>query len=167
MLAISTAPAITMIVRPRQHWLRLLFVWRGSVLHKILFRLVLNLALALAAVLCMPQFKDWGLHLSTAPFSLIGIALAVFLGFRNNASYDRYWEARKLWGMLLLREMGLWLHPAAVRPGRDGRHADAVDLGASWRSMRSPASWKIPSAPSPTTWRWMRCASRWSAACWS
>jgi len=23
------------------------------------------------------------------------------LGFRNNASYDRYWEARKLWGQLL------------------------------------------------------------------
>jgi ion channel-forming bestrophin family protein len=25
----------------------------------------------------------------------------VFLGFRNSASYDRYWEGRKLWGMIL------------------------------------------------------------------
>lgn len=35
------------------------------------------------------------------PFTLIGVALAIFLGFRNSASYDRYWEARKLWGSLL------------------------------------------------------------------
>ena len=25
-----------MIVRPRQHWLRMLFIWRGSVLSRIL-----------------------------------------------------------------------------------------------------------------------------------
>ena len=68
-----------MIVRPRQHWLRLVFVWHGSVLHKILFRLLLNFAMALVAVLAMPQFAAWGLHPSTAPFSLIGIALAIFL----------------------------------------------------------------------------------------
>ena len=91
-----------MIVRPKQHWLRLIFVWHGSVLNKILFRLLLNFAMAVVAVLSMPQLAAWGLHLSTAPFSLIGIALAIFLGFRNNASYDRFWEARKLWGMLLV-----------------------------------------------------------------
>lgn len=32
------------------------------------------------------------------PFTLIGIALEISLGFRNNASYDRFWEGRKLWG---------------------------------------------------------------------
>ena len=32
---------------------------------------------------------------------LIGVALAVFLGFRNSTSYDRYWEGRKLWGSIL------------------------------------------------------------------
>lgn len=36
-----------------------------------------------------------------APFALIGIALSIFLGFRNNACYDRWWEARKLWGHLV------------------------------------------------------------------
>jgi len=30
--------------------------------------------------------------------SLIGIAVAFYLGFKNNASYDRLWEARKIWG---------------------------------------------------------------------
>lgn len=34
-------------------------------------------------------------------FTVFGIALSLFLGFRNNAAYDRWWEARKLWGGLL------------------------------------------------------------------
>jgi putative membrane protein len=29
---------------------------------------------------------------------LIGIAVAFYLGFKNNSSYDRLWEARKIWG---------------------------------------------------------------------
>jgi len=45
----------------------------------------------------------WKITLSTVPFSLIGLALAIFLGFRNTAAYDRFWEARKLWGDLLHR----------------------------------------------------------------
>ncbi|MEW5852619.1 MAG: bestrophin family ion channel [Myxococcota bacterium] len=38
------------------------------------------------------------------PFSAVGAlstALAIFLAFRNNTSYDRWWEARKLWGQLI------------------------------------------------------------------
>jgi len=37
-------------------------------------------------------------HLSFAPIGALGSALAIFLAFRNNAAYDRWWEARKLWG---------------------------------------------------------------------
>ena len=33
-----------------------------------------------------------------APISVIGIAVAFYVGFKNNASYDRFWEARKIWG---------------------------------------------------------------------
>ncbi len=32
------------------------------------------------------------------PISLIGIAVAFYIGFKNNASYDRFWEGRKIWG---------------------------------------------------------------------
>jgi putative membrane protein len=32
------------------------------------------------------------------PMGLIGTALAFYIGFKNNASYDRTWEARKIWG---------------------------------------------------------------------
>jgi len=38
------------------------------------------------------------LELSVVPVSILGGALAIFLGFRNNSAYDMWWEARKIWG---------------------------------------------------------------------
>jgi ion channel-forming bestrophin family protein len=35
------------------------------------------------------------------PVALLGSALALFLGFRTNAAYARWWEARGLWGTLI------------------------------------------------------------------
>lgn len=32
------------------------------------------------------------------PISVIGTAVAFYVGFKNNQSYDRLWEARKIWG---------------------------------------------------------------------
>lgn len=40
---------------------------------------------------------EW-LSLPWQPISLIGIAVAFYLGFKNNSSYERLWEARKIWG---------------------------------------------------------------------
>jgi putative membrane protein len=39
--------------------------------------------------------------LTPLPFTIVGFALGVFLGFRNNTSYDRFWEGRRLWGELV------------------------------------------------------------------
>ncbi|MEP0986740.1 bestrophin family ion channel [Ekhidna sp.] len=36
--------------------------------------------------------------LPLVPVTILGGALAIFLGFRNNSAYDRWWEARKIWG---------------------------------------------------------------------
>jgi predicted membrane chloride channel (bestrophin family) len=35
------------------------------------------------------------------PIGILGTALAIFLAFRNNASYARWWEARTIWANLL------------------------------------------------------------------
>jgi len=35
------------------------------------------------------------------PLSTIGIAVAFYIGFKNNSSYDRFWEARKIWGGII------------------------------------------------------------------
>lgn len=39
--------------------------------------------------------------ISSLPFNDIGIPLGVFLSFRATQGYERYWEARKLWGTLV------------------------------------------------------------------
>jgi len=35
------------------------------------------------------------------PIALLGTAVAFVVGFKNNASYDRLWEARKVWGAIV------------------------------------------------------------------
>lgn len=35
------------------------------------------------------------------PIALVGTAVAFVVGFKNNASYDRVWEARKIWGAIV------------------------------------------------------------------
>jgi ion channel-forming bestrophin family protein len=38
------------------------------------------------------------LSLNFTPIGVLGSALAIFVAFRNNSSYGRWWEARTLWG---------------------------------------------------------------------
>lgn len=35
------------------------------------------------------------------PLSVIGTAVAFYVGFKNNSAYDRLWEARKIWGAII------------------------------------------------------------------
>ncbi|GAA5220441.1 bestrophin family protein [Membranihabitans marinus] len=41
---------------------------------------------------------NFSFYIPWQPISVIGIAVAFYLGFKNNSSYDRTWEARKIWG---------------------------------------------------------------------
>ena len=92
-----------MIVRERPSALRLFLVVRGSVLPRIRTTLIVNTLIATIVTWCHGTLFDHKVILTTIPFTLIGLPLAIFLGFRNTAAYDRYWEARKLWGELVLR----------------------------------------------------------------
>ena len=96
-----------MIVRPQQHWMRLIFVWHGSVLSKIFSRLLLNFLLSIAVIIMLPWYTMLGIKFTLAPFSILGVAIALFLGFRNNACYSRYVEARHLWGQLMIASRSL------------------------------------------------------------
>jgi putative membrane protein len=111
-----------MIVRPRPHWLRLLFVRRGSLVRHILSQQLFTFGLACAVVWSHGRLFHWKVTLTASPFSLMGVSLAIFLGFRINASYDRFWEARKLWGAVLVEVRNLARQALTlVRPGRDVR----------------------------------------------
>lgn len=40
------------------------------------------------------------------PIALLGTAVAFVVGFKNNASYDRLWEGRRIWGSILNASRG-------------------------------------------------------------
>lgn len=105
-----------MIVRPQQHWLRLIFVWHGSVLAKISSRLLLNFLLSIVVIVLLPWYTMLGIKFTLAPFSILGVAIAIFLGFRNNACYSRYVEARQLWGQLMIASRSLLREVKTVLP---------------------------------------------------
>ncbi|NML43902.1 bestrophin [Ramlibacter sp. G-1-2-2] len=92
-----------MIVRDRPHGLQLFFTLRGSVLPHIAGKLATCTVLALLVTLSHGVLYHSKITLTSVPFTLIGLALAIFLGFRNSAAYDRFWEARRLWGDLVHR----------------------------------------------------------------
>ncbi|MFN3849689.1 MAG: bestrophin family protein [Spirosomataceae bacterium] len=48
------------------------------------------------------QLFHWKwLSLPWLPIALLGTAVAFVIGFKNNASYDRTWEARRIWGSII------------------------------------------------------------------
>ena len=92
-----------MIVRDPPSGLRMFILLRGSVLLQIRIVLLVNVLLVTAVTLAHSTLFSHKITLTAISFTLIGLPLAIFLGFRNTAAYERYWEARKLWGELLLR----------------------------------------------------------------
>ena len=123
-----------MIIRPEQHWFLRLFDWHGSVLSKIVFRLLLNLLMSIIAILSYPWYEQLGIHLTVAPFSLLGIAIAIFLGFRNSAGYNRFVEARNLWGTVLIAQRTLVRQLKNILPAESAAHQRLVSylVAFSW-----------------------------------
>ena len=65
---------------------------------KSVFFFLLIAAIAATQYQLAEIFTIEPLELPVVPVSILGGALAIFLGFRNNSAYDRWWEARKIWG---------------------------------------------------------------------
>jgi putative membrane protein len=71
-------------------------------LQTIIPQLLFMGALSSLAVFTHGRIFGEKIPLNPAPFTLFGVALALFLGFRNSASYARFIEGRLLWGNLLI-----------------------------------------------------------------
>lgn len=89
-----------MILRDKPNWYQLAFAVRGSIVPAIAPRIAFLMLFSAGLVWLdhsIPGFPE----IDPIGFTVFGIALSLFLGFRNNAAYDRWWEGRKLWGGLL------------------------------------------------------------------
>lgn len=96
-----------MIIRERTNWLKMLFIWKGSVLLKIIPQLLIITLFSVVVLYFKGTIYDYKVHLNPAIFTLLGLSLAIFMGFCNSASYDRFWEGRKLWGLLVIETRSL------------------------------------------------------------
>jgi len=91
-----------MIVRPQPTALNLFLITKGSVVFHILPQILAATAFAAVLSVLGHFHPDWIPSFTAIPFILIGLAISIFLGFRNSASYDRFWEGRKLWGQAMV-----------------------------------------------------------------
>jgi ion channel-forming bestrophin family protein len=98
------------------------------------------------------------------PIALVGTAVAFLVGFKNNATYDRLWEARKIWGSIVdnSRAWGLMTHDLISTP--EGMDPDSDDelprirrrlimrhlawLTALRYQLRQPRAWENGERPS-------------------
>lgn len=65
-------------------------------------------------------------HLKTVaipflPIATVGTAVAFYVGFKNNSSYDRLWEARKIWGEITNSSRSICAYLLAVIRTAEGK----------------------------------------------
>jgi len=82
------------------------------------FILLATIYATAATVLHIHFLKDL-YHIDTVFFSLIGVILSLFLVFRLNSGYDRWWEGRKAWGKLINDTRTLSLQLNTIVPHAD------------------------------------------------
>ncbi|WP_296261515.1 MULTISPECIES: bestrophin family protein [unclassified Pseudomonas] len=146
-----------MIVRPHPNLLNVLLALKGSIARRIALRAVMVTSLAAVIVLIESLHPDYFAKVSATPFTLLGLSLSIFMSFRNNACYDRWYEARKAWGEVItetrsiiretqgikdhalrgsiLRDLGGFAHALNATL----RHQDVQEAAQPWLSHMPPA----------------------------
>ncbi len=113
---------------------------RGTIVLAMWPRLAWTIGVAAVVTVLHEHFGVWVPNVTTIPFTLVGLAISIFLGFRNNTSYDRFWEGRKLWGALVNVSRDLARDTLTyVRPKGEENGAEALAMRA--RQVRSVAAY--------------------------
>ena len=103
-------------------WFALVFhSYSRFVVKTMLPALIFMAVFTVAVCLLMLEYFEFNrshFQSTTALHSLLGIVLGLFLVFRTNSAYDRWWEGRKLWGSMVnsTRNFALKLN-AYLEPG--------------------------------------------------
>lgn len=103
-----------------KEWFGLIFRFHKSDTFRILMPAMLSLGVyaGITTFLLLDFFK---LHpkSTTVLHSLLGFVISLLLVFRTNTAYDRWWEARKLWGALVNNSRNLALKIKAIAPANE------------------------------------------------
>ena len=88
----------------------------------------------LAGLLVTASVEVWDLRfleLPTMPLAVVGAALGIFVSFRTNQAYDRWWEGRKLWGRMI-NESRHWASQATKYLDEEGLRTRLVHRHAAY-----------------------------------
>lgn len=96
-----------MVVRDKPNLINLFLVIHGSIVPRILPQIFIITLIGTVVALVDYYYPSIFPNLSVSSMALLGISLSIFLGFRNNACYGRWWEARQLWGQLIVDSRSL------------------------------------------------------------
>ncbi|RYE91538.1 MAG: hypothetical protein EOO75_08680, partial [Myxococcales bacterium] len=118
------------LAEKKPSWLRMILDVRGSTLPRIWLRIGVVTALAAALTVLHEVYHQINVSLTPVPFTLIGLPLGIFLGFRNSASYDRFWEGRRLWGSIVNTSRTLSRLTLSLVGPSDGARVDPETLRA-------------------------------------
>ncbi|MEO7651728.1 MAG: bestrophin family ion channel [Bryobacteraceae bacterium] len=105
-----------MIQYDPHNWTDHFFDVRGSLLREISGRV--SLCVIWTAVIVAVHFHLFPIAIPSLMHTLVGTALGLLLVFRTNASYDRFWEGRRLWGGIVNDSRNL-IRGAAVQLAAD------------------------------------------------
>ena len=70
-------------------------------LFKVRGKNIIWLLIFMGFIATLYHFEILTIKVPWLPVSVIGTAVAFFVGFKNNQAYDRMWEARKIWGGII------------------------------------------------------------------
>jgi putative membrane protein len=95
-------PNKTMIKYNPKNWLGLIFhTYSRQVVKTLMPALLIMGAYTGIVTFLLEDYFKIEFNSTTVVHSLLGIVLGLFLVFRVNSAYDRWYEGRKLWGLLL------------------------------------------------------------------
>jgi putative membrane protein len=125
-----------MISGHTKSWLGIVFSIKGSALPVIWKRVLVTTVISVVVTIFWQSLGLSKWSLTPTPFSLIGLALAIFLGFRNTTSYDRFWEGRKLWGRVVNLSR-IWARQVCtlVSAPPDAPELDRVEVAALQKEL--------------------------------
>jgi putative membrane protein len=98
--------------------------YKGSVIGLLAWqwRAVLLYVVASTAVVVAERWLDLSaVMLPGLPVAVVGGAIGIFVSFRTNSAYDRWWEGRKLWGQLVNSSRHFCSQVLVYLPGEGGR----------------------------------------------
>lgn len=110
-----------MIIRPKVSQFAILFTLKGSIAKRIALRTLMVTLLASAIVLVEILHPSSFTKVNATPFTLLGLSLSIFMSFRNNACYDRWYEARKAWGEVIVHVRSILRETHIIRDSEQHR----------------------------------------------